>query len=72
MGTIIPIMGTRNLANTLFSKVQQRVLGLLFTHSDRSFYTKEILRLTHSGTGAVQRELSKLVEGHLVIVTYSH
>jgi predicted nucleotidyltransferase len=55
MGIII-----HNVADALFSKVQQRVLGLLFGQPDRSFYTNEIIRLTHSGTGAVQRELAKL------------
>jgi hypothetical protein len=49
-----------SIADVLFSKVQQRVLRLLFGQPDRSFYTNEIIRLTHSGTGAVQRELAKL------------
>lgn len=62
MGIIILIMGikTISMADALFSKTQQRVLGLLFTQPDSSFYTNEIIRLTHSGTGAVQRELDKL------------
>jgi predicted nucleotidyltransferase len=61
-------MGTNktNLSDALFSKVQQRVLGLLFGQSDRVFYTNEIIRLTHSGTGAVQRELAKLAAVGLI------
>ena len=57
-----------SLSNALFSKVQQRVLGLIFGHSDRSFYTSEIVRSVHSGTGAVERELSRLHRIGLVSV----
>lgn len=57
------------IANALFSAVQQRVLGLIYGHPDSVFYTNEIIRLTHSGTGAVQRELKKLTDSELVIVT---
>jgi predicted nucleotidyltransferase len=55
-----------SVADALFSKVQQRVLGVLFGQPDRSFYTNEIIRLTSSGTGAVQRELAKLAEVELI------
>jgi predicted nucleotidyltransferase len=51
---------THNLADALFSRVQQKVLGLLFGNPDRAYYTNEIIRLSQSGTGAVQRELAKL------------
>jgi hypothetical protein len=36
--------------------VQQRVLALIFGHPERTFYTSEIVRNVHSGTGAVERE----------------
>jgi predicted nucleotidyltransferase len=49
-----------SLADALFSKAQQRVLGLLFTDPARSFYTNEIVRHAAIGVGAVQRELEKL------------
>jgi predicted nucleotidyltransferase len=49
-----------SLSNALFSKVQQRVLALIFGHPERSFYTSEIVRNVQSGTGAVERELSRL------------
>ena len=48
------------MADALFSKVQQRVLGVLFGRPDRSFYANEIIGLARSGTGAVQRELLRL------------
>lgn len=63
-------MGTNSigLADALFSKVQQRVLGLLFVNADRSFYTNEIMRFVDSGIGVVQRELEKLAASGLVTV----
>jgi predicted nucleotidyltransferase len=56
------------LSDALFSKVQQRVLALIFGHPERSFYTSEIMRNVHSGVGAVERELSKLERSGLVSV----
>jgi predicted nucleotidyltransferase len=56
------------LADALFSKVQQRVLALVFGHPGQSFYTSEIVRRLRSGTGAVERELSKLERSGLVSV----
>ena len=65
-------MGTRtdqtNMSSALFSNVQQRVLGLIFGHPERSFYTSEILRSVNSGTGAVERELKRLQSSGLVSV----
>ncbi len=57
-----------SLSNALFSKVQQRVLALIFGQPERSFYTSEIVRSVHSGTGAVERELSRLQRSGLVSV----
>ena len=54
------------LADALFSAVQQRLLGLLFGHPERSFYAKEIVKALQSGTGAVTRELQKLENSGLV------
>jgi predicted nucleotidyltransferase len=61
-------INSTGLADALFSKVQQRVLGLLFVNADRSFYTNEIVRFVDSGIGAVQRELEKLAASGLVTV----
>ena len=57
-----------SVSNALFSKVQQRVLSLIFGHPDRSFYTSQIVRAVQSGTGAVGRELSRLRRSGLVSV----
>jgi predicted nucleotidyltransferase len=59
------------LADTLFSQVQQRVLGLLFGQPDRTFYASEVIRLAQSGSGGVQRELQRLEESGLVSVTHT-
>jgi predicted nucleotidyltransferase len=48
------------LADALFGQVRQRVLGLLFGHPERSFYTNEIIGWVDAGSGAVQRELARL------------
>jgi predicted nucleotidyltransferase len=65
MGTITEPL---SLSNALFSKVQQRVLALIFGQPERSFYTSEIMRNVRSGTGAVERELSRLHRSGLVSV----
>lgn len=57
-----------SLSDALFSKVQQRVLALIFSHPERSFYTSEIVRNVNSGVGAVERELSKLEGSALVSI----
>jgi predicted nucleotidyltransferase len=57
-----------SLSNALFSKVQQRVLALIFGQPERSFYTSEIKRNVNSGTGAVERELSRLQRSGLVSI----
>lgn len=53
-------------ANALFTKTQQRVLGLLFAQAHRSFYANEIIGLAQSGSGAVQRELARLEAAGIV------
>jgi predicted nucleotidyltransferase len=80
MGMIHPNMGIKaqlapakvtasaGLASALFTKVQQRVLGVLFGNPGRSFYANEVIALAGSGTGAVQRELAKLSAVGLVTV----
>lgn len=57
-----------NLSNVLFSKARQSLLALLYGQPDRSFHTNEIIRLTDSGTGAIQRELDKLSAVGLITV----
>src|SRR6185437_3084002 len=55
-----------SLAGALFSNVQRRLLGLIFGRPERSFYLSEIIRTVGAGTGAVDRELTKLERSGLV------
>jgi predicted nucleotidyltransferase len=64
-----PCASVPGLADALFAKVQQRVLGVLFGNPRRSFYANELIALARSGTGAVQRELRRLETSGLVTVT---
>lgn len=67
---ITPNMSSKTgSSNTLFSGVQQRVLGLIFGNPDRSFHQNELVRLTSSGSGAIQREIKRLEESGLITTT---
>jgi len=80
LGCNVPNMGTQkqaqpdasvpgiSLADALFTKVQQRVLGIIFGNPGRTFYANEIIELAGTGTGAVQRELARLAAADLVTV----
>jgi predicted nucleotidyltransferase len=67
--TKAPARPTVGIADALFTKVQQRVLGILFGNPGRSFYANEVIALAGSGTGAVQRELTRLEAAGLLTVT---
>jgi len=75
-GMVIPILGItkrsgrsrrRGLADALFTKTQQRVLGALFGHPERSFYASELIREAGTGSGAAQRELARLEGSGLLV-----
>jgi len=57
------------MADALFTSTQQRVLGFLFGQPDRSFFVTELVALVDSGRGAVQRELERLAESGLLVVS---
>lgn len=61
----LPSLG---LAESLFSRVQLRVLALLFGQPERGFQGAELIRLAGSGVGAVHRELTRLVSSGIVSV----
>lgn len=62
MGVKTPIP----IADALFTRTQQRVLGLLYGNPSRSFYSNEIVRLSGVGIGTVHRELARLLASGLV------
>ena len=74
LGRNLPNMGNKanngeGLADALFTRVQQRVLGILFSEPDRSFPATEVITRAGVGTGAVHRELTRLVRSGLATVT---
>ena len=62
-------MQITSIGDALFTKTQQRVLGLLFGKPDKSFYTNEIMRWASMGRGTISRELERLVSAGLLSVT---
>lgn len=60
---------TSGLADALFTTTQQRVLGLLFGQPDRLFIQQELIEQAGGGSGAVRRELARLVESGLARTT---
>ena len=54
------------ISRVLFGSTRRQVLALLLGHPDERFYLREILRAVGGGSGAVQRELKRLVEAGLV------
>ena len=56
------------IGDALFTKTQQRVLGLLYGQPDKSFYTNEIVRSADMGRGTVRRELERLVAAGIIVV----
>src|SRR5260370_23555768 len=69
MGTVSMQQPQRtSIADALFSRTRQRVLGILFGQPERSFFATEIFRRAGTGRGTVQRELERLVGSGLVTV----
>ncbi len=60
--------GPTSLADALFTTTQQRVLALLYGQPSRSFFLSELVDITGSGSGAVQREVARLYTSGLVTV----
>lgn len=63
-------MSSTTIGDALFTKTQQRVLGLLFGKPDKSFYTNEIVRWADMGRGTIRRELDRLVAAGVITVSY--
>lgn len=56
------------LSSVLFTEYRGRVLGLLLLHPERSYYLREIARLTATVPGTLKREMDKLLEVGLLTV----
>lgn len=59
----------RPLSDALFTETQQKVLGLLYGQPNRSYYTKEILRLTGMGVATIKRELDRMLASGILRMT---
>ncbi len=56
------------LVSPLFSPVQARLLGILFSAPDRQFQGNELIRLAAAGTGATHRQLQRFSAAGLLTV----
>jgi len=61
-------MGTKigSIITALFPGTKRKVLALFFLNSDRQFYFSEVVRLTGTRQGVVQRELKTLTEAGIL------
>lgn len=63
-------MSTKQFSDTLsvvlFGKTKRAVLALLFSNPEKSFYLRQVARITAAGQGSVQRELKKLTEAGVI------
>jgi predicted nucleotidyltransferase len=57
------------LADALFTTTQQKVLGLLYSSPEKSFYTKEIIRKTGMGVATIKRELDRMLAAGIIDMT---
>ncbi|WP_228160653.1 nucleotidyltransferase domain-containing protein [Marinobacter bohaiensis] len=55
-----------SLADALFSKTRQKMLRLFFASQGKGFSIAELIDQANAGSGAVQRELERLVDSGLV------
>lgn len=54
------------LADVLFPRTKQRILGVLFSQPDRAVHLRELARIAGVNASSVQREMQKLVEAEIV------
>lgn len=76
LGPIVPKVGLNGfkamstaIGDALFTKTQQRVLGLLYGKPDARFYANEIMRQANMGRGTVRRELDRLTSAGIIVVS---
>ncbi|MDH5778336.1 MAG: nucleotidyltransferase domain-containing protein [Gammaproteobacteria bacterium] len=62
-------MQSTSLGDALFTRTQQKVLGLLYGRPQQTFYLNEIVRLANVGKGTIKRELTRMVSAGLLTVT---
>lgn len=50
----------------LFSRTRRKVFSLFFMHPDKQFYFREVLKLTGTKQGTIQRELKSLTKAGIL------
>jgi len=58
-----------SIGDALFTKTQQKLLALFFGQPDKSFYLNEVVRLADMGRGSISRELNKLTDAGVLVVS---
>lgn len=68
LGTFIPEMGmkSKDVSAVLFPGTKRKILSLFFLNSDQEFYFSEVVRLTDTRQGVIQRELKTLTEAGIL------
>lgn len=61
---------TTTIADALFTKTQQKVMGILFRKPDTTFYLNEIVGLAGMGKGTIKRELEKMTAAGLLTLKH--
>ena len=59
-------MPVTSIGDALFTKTQQKVLGLLYGRPQQSFYLNEIVRWADVGKGTIKRELERMTAAGLL------
>ena len=57
------------IGEALFTTTQRELLKLLYGQTERSFYTKELLKLTGMGVATIKRELDRMTAAGLLTLT---
>jgi len=57
------------LGDALFTTTQKKVLGLLYSQPEKSFYTKQVIRMTGMGVATIKRELDRMLSSGILQMT---
>jgi len=62
-------MGTKNkdISTALFPGTKRKILALFFLNPDQEYYFSEVVRLTGTRQGVIQRELKSLTEAEILV-----
>jgi len=68
LGTFIPEMGKmkKDMVTVLFPGTKRKILALFFLNPDQEYYFSEVVRLTGTRQGVIQRELKSLAEAEIL------